>query len=752
MALHRSSHILLLSASFLCSSPVFALAPQQLQPASQPQAYASAHLEAPPDDLSAAIHVAVRAPRYRSAFGSAGPEAPAPSDHPDHPTTLTITSSVLVTATDSYLSAAGGPTDQISAREIETSAGTFGDPSRYLQTLAGVVADNDQRNDFLVRGGNPAENLFLIDNIEIPSINQLALSNTTGGLVSMLDAAATQSLTLHTDAYDSRFDQRLSSVVEISTRPLNPPERLNTAEFGIGGTGGATTRPFGKTGSLFFSARQSVLHYFTNDIGMNGVPIYRNAFFRFENRLDDRNEIWGISLTGIDSLKSHADSNDVAETNPYDMSYSGWRNTTGLNLRHIFSPRAFAIASLAYAQQSQSIQQNDQLQADSSVYSEKTADRISTFKLDYTALAGTHATLTAGVRNALDSLNYTVQQPIGLVSPYLASSEPLNVTGFDRHFATGSSAAYAQVAYTLAHNSSLVLGERLSHWALGGHVAAAGKAIFSSTVLGKPFHLSVAQTDQMPATLYLLGFDNLARLKPIHALHFATGLTLVESRSTHLLLNLYEKRYSSYPTALNIPQLSLANIADTFGQAFLIFPMAATGKGLARGAEITLQTRRIPRVDLTGTFTYARNWYSGSDGILRRGNFDIPLSANFSAVGHLPKRLTLSGRFTTTSGHPYTPDDLPASTAQNREIYDLARVNGARSTPYARLDFRFEQAHRLGLGTVYWHVGLQNALNRQNFYSYQWQPRYLAQGMAPQTPATQNQMPLFPDGGLRYTF
>jgi len=44
-----------------------------------------------------------------------------------------------------------------------------------MQLLPGVVSDNDERNDFLVRGGNPDENLFVIDNIEVPSINQLVI-------------------------------------------------------------------------------------------------------------------------------------------------------------------------------------------------------------------------------------------------------------------------------------------------------------------------------------------------------------------------------------------------------------------------------------------------------------------------------------------------------------------------------------------------------------------------------------------------
>src|SRR5260370_30691412 len=89
-----------------------------------------------------------------------------------------------------------------------------------MQMLPGVVSDNDKFNDFIVRGGNPQETLFVVDNIEIPSINQLALSDTTGGFVSMIDNAAIQLITLHTDAYDSKYYQRLSSVVEISTQKI----------------------------------------------------------------------------------------------------------------------------------------------------------------------------------------------------------------------------------------------------------------------------------------------------------------------------------------------------------------------------------------------------------------------------------------------------------------------------------------------------------------------------------------------------
>jgi hypothetical protein len=146
--------------------------------------------------------------------------------------------------------------------------------------LPGIVSDNDKFNNFIVRGGNPQETLFVVDNIDIPSINQLALSDTTGGFVSMIDNAAIQQIALHTDAYDSKYDQRLSAVVEISTKKEDKSVARTESEIGLAGAGGSISRSWGTNGSVFVSGRQSILHLLTNDIGMNGVPIYSNNLFR----------------------------------------------------------------------------------------------------------------------------------------------------------------------------------------------------------------------------------------------------------------------------------------------------------------------------------------------------------------------------------------------------------------------------------------------------------------------------------------
>jgi hypothetical protein len=647
-----------------------------------------------------------------------------------------------------------------SARDIEESAGTFGDPSRFFSTLAGVATDNDQRNDFLVRGGNPGENLFVIDNIEIPSINQLALSDTTGGFVSMIDAAAIQKITLHDDAYSSKYDQRLSSVVDISTRTNGSVESHTEFETGIAGAGGSITRSLGQNGSYFISARQGVLQYLTNDIGMNGVPHYNNALVRGEGRIDERNSWWGLSLTGVDSIGIHPSATDGDETNPYDITYSGWRNTSGLNWEHVFSARAFGIASAAHSEQSQTVAENAQLEQNSIVYNEKSRDSISTLKYDWTFVPSDRLVVQAGARSSVDQMNYVVAQPLGLQNPYTSDPAPLDNGAINRQFATVSSGAYAEGTYTFKHGIEIAAGERFSQWSFGGHAVWSGKALVSAPVLGRVVHVSYAEHAQLPAQLYMLAFNNEHTLLPIRTRQATVGLLAIDNRRVRIKVEAYQKWYSDYPVASEYPQLSMANIADTFGQAFLMFPMVGSGTGIARGAEITAETHISSKLEITTTAAYARCWYAGLDGLLRRGNYDIPASANVTGLWSLGKGFRLSWRYNITSGRPYTPDNIPLSLAQNRDVYDLNELNEARSAAYERLDFRLEQSRKLGRGTLTWHAGLENATDHKNFYSQVWEPRpeqvFYPGATAQQFPngfiAEQDQMPLFPDGGLKFSF
>lgn len=667
----------------------------------------------------------------------------------DNPATVfgTVQTTVKVNAGQLIEDDVEGFERQITPKEIESSAGTFGDPSRFIQVLPGVVSDNDERNDFLVRGGNPDENLFVIDNIEVPSINHLALSDTTGGFVSMIDNSAIQQMTLHTDAYDSKFDQRLSSILEISTLPEKKVTPHSIMEMGLAGVGGSYARPLGQEGSIFVSARHSVLHLFTNDIGLNGVPIYQNELIRADNRVDGKNNWWGLSLTGIDSINIRPSATDVYETNPFNINYSGWRNTTGINWQHVFSAKSFGVLSFANSQQEQRILENNQLDLDAIVYSEKTSDGITTSKYDWTKGLRSWLTLNIGGRASVDRLNYMVQQPIGLQNPYSETPDPMNPGKLDRRFATTNTAGYTQSTLLLFHGIKLAAGQRLTHWALGDHTVWTPKVMLSVPIFGRLIHLGYAEYAQAAPSLYLLSFNNEQTLSPIRATHLTAGISLVDTHLARITIEGYQKQYSDYPVAINYPQLSMANIADTFGQAFLMFPMTGRGRGVTRGAELSIENRLTSNLLLSGNLRYGRSWYSGLDGVLRKGNFDIPFVANIQGYWRIGRNVTATVRYGGASGRPYTPDNLTLSIAQNRDVYDLARINVMRSAAYSRLDFRIEHTSLVYRGRLTWYIGLENALGTRNFYSNEWRPRCPRCGVL-----EQDQMPRFPDGGVRMFF
>ena len=116
--------------------------------------------------------------------------------------------------------------------------------SRYVQGLPGVViGTNDFRNDIIVRGGSPLENLFVVDNVEIPNINAFANFASAGGTVSLLDAELLQDVTFLTGGYPAPYINRTSSVLQVTQREGSRKEFGGWATLGFAGAGAILEGP-----------------------------------------------------------------------------------------------------------------------------------------------------------------------------------------------------------------------------------------------------------------------------------------------------------------------------------------------------------------------------------------------------------------------------------------------------------------------------------------------------------------------------
>ena len=73
---------------------------------------------------------------------------------------------------------------RLTTEEIKTNPGGNFDISKVIQTLPGVgggVGGGGFRNDIIIRGGGPNENIFYLDGIEVPVINHFQTQGSSGG-------------------------------------------------------------------------------------------------------------------------------------------------------------------------------------------------------------------------------------------------------------------------------------------------------------------------------------------------------------------------------------------------------------------------------------------------------------------------------------------------------------------------------------------------------------------------------------------
>ena len=106
----------------------------------------------------------------------------------------------------------------LNTEEIRTTPGGFEDIGRVVQNLPGVSFVNDGRNDLIVRGGAPTENLFIVDNAYVPNINHFGSQGTTGGPTSIINLDFIRDVSFITGGFSAKYGDKLSSVLEIKQR------------------------------------------------------------------------------------------------------------------------------------------------------------------------------------------------------------------------------------------------------------------------------------------------------------------------------------------------------------------------------------------------------------------------------------------------------------------------------------------------------------------------------------------------------
>ena len=630
---------------------------------------------------------------------------------------------------------------QIRRLEIEKGAGTLQDVSRYVSTLPGVVTGSaDFRNDIIVRGGSPLENLFVVDNIEIPNINSFANFASAGGTVSLLDVQLIEDVTFLTGGYPAPYANRLSSVMQVAQREGRRDRIRTRLTLAYAGAGAVLEGPWaGGKGSWIVSARRSFLDVFTEDLGTGGVPVFYSFTGKAVRDIGSRDRIWVTSITGIDNIRLGL-ADGIEEDSPlgaFDIRYSGKRNATGVNWQRIFGARGVGLLGLTHSSAAvdsttKDLLRNgppetgkplDQVLAEGSVlFRQDSTESETTVKYDLILHGGRLGEYRMGGASKYFANNYLTLSPLGYDGPFTLVPD-INPIDLQERFGATQNSAYLQGTAELAGRARLTLGGRFDRY---GHFGVS-RARFSPRAAlavrvseNLSWNTSWGIYHQMPVYLFLAAFPGNRLLEPARSDHWVTGLAWTPGRNLRVTVEAYSKRYRDYAVATQFPALSLANVGDTFDVRDILYPMASSGRGQARGIEVFAEKKSGGKWFGQANFAYSRARHAGLDGVLRQGAFDRPIVVNAVGGRRFGRKWELGLRIAYLTGRPYTPFDLELSREQRRGVFDLQSVNGSRFDDYFAADVRVDRTFRIGEKDLLFYVGIQNVTGRENPTTLLW--------------------------------
>jgi len=615
-------------------------------------------------------------------------------------------------------------TQTLTAEAIRRAPGVQEDVVRAVALLPGVGVTQPGRNDLVVRGGAPFENLFLVDGIEVPNINHFGTQGSTGGPLSLINVDAVEQASFSAGGFAAKYGDRTASVTSITLREGN--RRQFGGEFTLSATGGFAVAegPLGERGSFYVSARRSYLDLLFKAAGFGFVPAYSDLQVKAVQDLGSRDKLSFLFIGADGTVTFFNDDEDQRYDNSRVAAPTQQQYFSGITWRRLV-PRGIFDLTLGRTWTSFQTIQNDSLNPPSTIFRAFSTEGEQSLRADLTLQASTRTELNVGaVARYASDLSYDLLLPGPLRTDATGTPQPLSV---DTSFTADRQALYGSIAYQVTPKLRATLGLRGDRYGfLEGTMRASPRlglryALNDRTALTA----SAGRYWQTPSFIWLVGDPSNAQLDPFRADQAVAGVEHLLRDDVKLQFEVYAKGYAQYPRRLFRPQavLSPSGFDDvTSDIPFGLEPLAATAKGRSIGAELFVQ-KQLSEIPLFGlaSVSVARTSFDGADGVARPGSFDTRAIGN-AVLGWRPNaKWELSGKFRIASGLPTTPFITTGADAGRQ---DFSQWNeGERLPVFHALDVRVDRRWSLRSVQLVGYLDIQNVYGRENVSGLQWDQR-----------------------------
>jgi hypothetical protein len=610
-------------------------------------------------------------------------------------------------------------TQTLTAEEIRRAPGVQEDVVRAIAILPGVSVTDPVANSVVVRGGGSAENLYVVDDVEVPSINHFSTPGSTSGVLSVFPVSLVSEASLSAGGFGARFGDRTASVTTVSLREGSQERRATQLTLSATGVGLVAEGPLGSGASYIVGARRSYLDLLFRALELPFVPTYTDLTLKVVARPSSRDRVSAFVAGAVDRLsldpKTADDRYDVSRlaTPQQDGYFSGltWQRVLSRGLVSVTLGRSWARFRVAQSDSGTAAR------APAVVFRTDAEEGETSLRADLSYRAAEWLTIDAGnIVKRAGRLRYRVVLPGEFRTDAGGIPSPLRV---DTAFTAARNATYLQATAQPRTWLRVTGGARVDAYAFLDDAVRVGPrgALIVTLDEASTISLSGGRYWQAPPLAWLVGApDNPRTLRPFRADQAVLGWQRTLRPAVKVQVEGYVKQYGQYPVRLNRPRAVLQPTGTdaTTDVPLGLEPLASSGTGRAWGVEAFVQ-KRLSEVPVYGLLAVSvnRTRFRALDGVESRGAFDLPLGVSGLAGWRPNERWELAARLRTGSGLPTTPyvTDGPAAGS-----LDFTRYNaGPRLDPFFALDVRVDRRWSLRTrGQLVAYLDVQDATARRN--------------------------------------
>jgi hypothetical protein len=633
-------------------------------------------------------------------------------------------------------------TRSISVEQIQTNPGGNQDISRALQSLPGVAAPGGFRNDLIIRGGAPNENVYYLDGIEVPNINHFATQGSGGGPTGIIPSYMVQSVKFQTSGFSAKYDNTLSSVLDFELATANSERFQNLINVSGTEAGLAFDTPIGKKIKVTSSIRRSYLDLLFRAFQLPFLPDYWDVATKAVYQINPKNSLTYIHIGALDDFRRNVPQDATLEQQTILDGLPTIRQKTftqGVVFKHLTSSGYWNVAL------SRNFLFNDLYRFRPMTDERDTLQSFNTFEAE-TKLRFNYVAVKKGWEIQAGGVVQWVQYDLNsrfngtipiFITPDSVIGQPFAAVASNNlsYFRYGLHGSIARSFLRNRLRTCFGLRTDLNSFTTDGNnpLNTLSPRLSVSYALTDKWALnaSVGVYYKIPPNV-LLGYTTASGETPNRNLpytrstHFVLGGEFKPNPDWLFSLEGFYKLYANYPVSANTG-ISLANLGsnyDVFGNT----PVLGVGDGRAYGAEFLAQ--KAFSGNFYGILAYTLYWseFSGLTNLNERpvetefirSAWDYRHIITVTAGWRFGKKQSweLSGRLRLSGGLPYTPVNVELSRliypVTGQAVEDFTRLNQAQTGFFAQADLRIDKRWFFKKWTLNLYMDLQNALPLDN--------------------------------------